>query len=276
MPKRLRSGVLLALACLTLGCAGTTSVFQPAHVAPTGHVQAEAGLDVVVPTGTLSQAIDAGKTLDKASQSRALTADEQRQVFGAGVALLLNPPSVLQHFGITYVPWARLELGIRYTSSAWRGAVRWQFLDQSEHGIDLSAGLGVQRFVYEFPVGDIVDILKVDNYTRWSVDVPVLAGQHGTWYRWWVGPRFIYSTFSAGLKLTLPNEDPHSATVEGSGVYLGGVAGVAVGYRWIFFAFETSVTQLMSKAHMRIDGNTRDQDIDSLVVVPGIALMAEF
>ena len=48
---------------LASGCATSLSGFQPAHVAPKGHVTAEAGFDVSVPTGTITKAIDAGKTL---------------------------------------------------------------------------------------------------------------------------------------------------------------------------------------------------------------------
>lgn len=272
----LASIALAVVACAALGCAGTTSGFQPAHVAPKGHVQAEGGLDVVVPTGTVSDVIDTGKSLTTAARSRTLTADEQRQVIGAGAALLLNPPAVLSHFGLSYVPVDHLELGVRYTTGAWRGGLRWQFLEQGRNGFDLSAGLGVQRFVHEFPVGNIVEILEVNDFTRWSVDVPVLAGKHGSWYRLWAGPRFIYSTFSASLKLTLPNQTPQIAAVDGSGVYVGGLGGLAVGYRWIFIGFELSVTKLISTAHMQLGGDTQDKDLSSLVIVPGFALMGEF
>jgi hypothetical protein len=239
-------------------------------------MQAEGGLDVVVPTGTVSDVIDTGKSLAKKAQSGELTGDEQTQVIGAGAALLLNPPAVLSHFGLTYVPVGRLELGVRYTTGAWRGGLRWQFLEQDRSGIDVSAGVGVQRFVHQFPVGDVVEILEVNDFKRWSVDVPVLAGQSGSWYRWWAGPRFIYSTFSASLKLTVPNQTPVTASVDGSGVHVGGLGGVALGYRWIFIGFELSVTKLISTAHMQLNSGTQDKDLGSLVIVPGVALMGEF
>jgi hypothetical protein len=239
-------------------------------------MQVEGGFDVVVPTGTLSDVVDTGKTAAAAAESDTLTAEQKQQIIGAGAALLLNPPAVLAHFGLTYVPVERLEFGLRHTMGAWRAGLRCQLLEQTSSGLDLSAGVGVQRFVYEFPVGDVLDVLEVNDFSRWSVDVPVLAGQRSSWYRWWAGPRFVYSKFSASLKLTLPDQDPQTASVDGTGVHVGGLGGVALGYRWIFIGFELSITKLISTAHMQLNADTQDKDLGSLIIVPGVALMGEF
>ena len=85
-----------------MGCAPALSSFTPAHVAPKKHVQAELGFDVSVPTGTITDVVDQGATLGNAARNREPTEDEQRQLFEAGAALGLNPPSLVSHVGVAY------------------------------------------------------------------------------------------------------------------------------------------------------------------------------
>jgi hypothetical protein len=245
-------------------------------VAPAGHVQAETGLDVVVPAGSVARVIDAGRTLSHAAASRALSAAEEEQLYAAGAALVLNPPAVVTHLGLSYVPRERWELALRYAGGAWRLGTRWQFLDHDRHGLDLSAGLGVQRFTADFPVGDVIGVLDVNAFSRWSVDMPLLVGKHGRWYRLWGGPRLIYSRFSASVALTVPGQETRSAGVDGNGVHAGALAGVALGYRWLFFAFELSVARLLSTAHLHMLDRRVDADIGGWMVVPGLGLLGEF
>ena len=59
---------------LGAGCAPSLATMQPAHVAPKGHVQATAALEVGIPTGTIGTIIDTGKPLsDLAQQQMSLT-----------------------------------------------------------------------------------------------------------------------------------------------------------------------------------------------------------
>src|SRR5688572_4090435 len=46
-----------------VACAPALSSFTPAHVAPRKHVQAEVGLDVSIPTGTIGHVVDVGEAL---------------------------------------------------------------------------------------------------------------------------------------------------------------------------------------------------------------------
>jgi hypothetical protein len=40
----------------------------------------------------------------------------------------------------------------------------------------MSAGIGVSRFTYSIPISDYIPVLKIDDFTRWQIDVPVLVG----------------------------------------------------------------------------------------------------
>src|SRR5688500_13080738 len=164
---------LAVVVSLSAGCAPTLSRFQPAHVAPAGHISAELGTDFAVPTGTVVRAYDAAKTLVSASRSRSLTEEEKIQLFAAGTNLALSPPGPVNHIGVTYSPAERWEVGGRYSSQALRLGGRRQLLVQESSGYDLTVGVGVSRWSYGFPIGNVLDIVELEDFTRWSLDVPL-------------------------------------------------------------------------------------------------------
>jgi len=274
------SPYLLAALALT-GCATSLSSFQPAHVPPKGHLGAEGGADISVPTGSISTAIDAGKTLTGAASSRMLTDDEKIQVFEAGVNLILNPPSVVEHVGLTYTPIQGWEVGLRYAAGAWRLGGRHQILEQARHGVDLTVGLGAQRFTFEFPVKDVIGILELEDFVRWNIDVPIVFGTHGDFYRLWAGPRLVYSRFDTHLTLHAPavggaGPQTYLAGAEGSGFYVGGQGGAAFGYKVLFVAVELTVVRFFGSTDISALGRSANVDLGSFVIYPGFALMGEF
>jgi hypothetical protein len=274
---------LLLLVLAAPACAPALSSFQPAHVAPKGHVSAEFGWDVSAPVGTFIRAIDAAKVLARASSSRSLTDPERRQLIEAGANVALAPPGVVTHAGVTFVPLTGLELGLRWSPGTWRGAVRHQFLDQATHGVDFTAGLGLARYTFEFPVNDLVgDILHLDDFTRWNLDVPLVFGSRARWYRLWGGPRLLFSTFSTAMTLHLPansagaQAEVVAASVEGNATFLGAQGGFALGYSHLFVGVELTVVRLISSAHLELAGQRQDVDLGGFIIHPGIALMGEF
>src|SRR5688572_30218017 len=83
--RALRPAVVLLV--VAAGCAPSLSSFQPAHVPARGHVQAEAGMDISIPTGTISRIIDSGETLARSAESRTLTSEERGRLVEAGANL---------------------------------------------------------------------------------------------------------------------------------------------------------------------------------------------
>jgi hypothetical protein len=278
----MRLALLVLFVLLASGCATSLSGFQPAHVAPKGHVSAELGWDVSVPTGTISRAIDAGKTLANAAKTRSLTDAERRQLIEAGANVAINPPALVMHAGLTYVPITAWELGLRWSPGSWRAGVRHQFLEQASNGVDLTMGLGLARYTFEFPVNDVLGgVIHLDDFSRWNLDVPLVVGKHASWYRLWGGPRLLFSRFDTTLTLNLPAAggspaEAVVASVDGSATYLGGQGGFAIGYRYLFVGMELTIVQLISGAHLELGGQRQDVDLGGLVIYPGIALMGEF
>lgn len=270
------------LAAALCGCAPALSTMQPAHVAPKGHVQAEIGTDFAVPTGTIVDTVDAAVTLIRAASNRELTENEQKRVFDAGVGLALNPPSPVQHIGVGVSVIDNLEVSLRYSVNALRLGTRYQFLTKAKHGVDLSVGAGVGYYVFSFPVGTILDIVELEDFSRWQFDFPILIGTHGKWYRVWGGPRLMFTTFSTSLTMNLPSSTGYPGEIEiasfsGTGAYYGGQVGAAFGYKYVFLGIELTLAQLFSSGDLDAFGKrSLSVDLDSFVIYPAIALMGEF
>jgi hypothetical protein len=275
-----RLGRLGSLVCLA-GCAPSLSSFQPAHVAPKGTVSAELGSDLSLPTGALANTYDAAKTLASAGKSRMLTEEEKVQLFVAGTNLALSPPALVNHLAVNYVPAERWEVGARYSSSAFRLGGRRQLLLQAQSGYDLTVGLGVQRWSYGFPIGDIIDIVRLEAFTRWSLDLPLVAGFHTDFYRVWGGPRLAWSTYSSELVIRAPGQagavaSEDLARVEGSALFVGAQAGAAIGYKMLFVAAELTVVRMIGNARLDVFGRRVEADTGTFILYPGLALLGEF
>jgi hypothetical protein len=269
----------LLLLPLLLGCAPALSTFQPAHVAPKGHVTVQAGLDVSVPTGTIKDVLSAAKTTASAANGRKLSDEEVAQVFDAGVNLAVNPPSFGPHVNAAYVPTDRLEVGIRYASGGWRLGGRYQFLTVEYSGIDMTLGVGVARYTYKFPISDQIPFLKVEDFSRYQFDFPLLFGKSGDWYRWWAGPKVMLTTFSTEMKFEPPSGFGNAttlATFKGTGGYYAAQGGFALGWKKVFLGFELTLAQLFGHADTTILSAARKTSVNSFIIYPSLGLMGEF
>lgn len=271
-----RAGVL-PFGLWAAACAPALSSFQPAHVPEVGHVQAELGADVSVSTGSVNSIVRASETLDHLASQRMLTDEEKRAILVGGANLGLDPPAVIPHLGVAYSPIEHWELGLRFAASGWRVAVRRQLLEQRGSGVDFTIGVGFGRAIFDPPIHSVLDTLTVTDFSRWTLDFPVTVGQHGSWYRWWAGPRLLYSHTAQSMSLSLPVDDVTVAgSMAGNALYVGGYAGLVFGYKTIFLGPEFTVTKLFGSATVQALGSTVDLDIDSVVLYPALALMGEF
>ena len=279
------SAVIPAVLALGAGCAPSLATMQPASVAPKGHVQVTAALEVGIPTGTLGAVIDTGKTLsDVARQQMNLTPEQERQLFDSGVNVVVSPPSVGYHFAGYYSPVDRFELGLRYAGGGWRGGARYQLLRHETDPFDMTIGGGFSYSSYEVPLASYIPVLEVDDFTRWTVDVPLQIGTSRSYYRVWGGPKFLYSHFSTAMRLSIPGVDRSDlASFEGHTLYYGGQIGFAIGYKHVFVAFELTMAEVsghgdVKTAPQQRDGEpvVHDADISGFIIYPAFGLMGEF
>jgi hypothetical protein len=279
-----RGSLLAVLLALASGCAASLSSFQPAHVGPRHQVRAVIGGDLAVPTGTIDTAIDVARALGRAAQSRTLSEDEKLQLFEAGVKIALTPPAFDQHLAASYNFADAWEVSLRYAGGGLRVGSRHQFLAQEQEGVDLSAGLGIARYSYDFGLTDLVDVLNVGGVERWNLDLPLVAGWHGRFFRVWGGPRLAFMHHRTDIVLRLPGNagEPGGPAREeiarssGTGAFWGAQLGGAVGYRWIFVAAELTVVRFSGNANLDVFGRTAKADTSTTIFTPGIGLQGEF
>jgi hypothetical protein len=274
-------GLLVLLGAV--GCAPALSSFTPAHVAKKGHVQAELGTDISIPTGAVGDIIDAGKAIASAAEKRELTESEKQTLYKTGLSLSLNPPSAVEHIGVAYAPIDRFEIGLRYAVNSLRLGTRYQFLTREKHGVDMSAGLGAGLFLFEFPVSDVIGIIEIEDFTRFQLDMPIQFGVSGNWYRVWGGPRLMFTAYGTEITFDPPDVsgvtpgEVEVASLDGYGFYVGAQGGVAFGYKYLFLGFELTLVEYLSNANMQVLGKTlADANMNSFIIYPGIALMGEF
>jgi hypothetical protein len=272
----LPSAGIAATSALAFGCAAGLSTSQPAHVPERGHSQMESGVDVSFSTGTVRKLVRAAQAFEQASQSRSLTQAEERAILTGAAELAINPPAVIPHLGFAASPFDRWELGLRFAASGLRFGVRRQLLVQEESGFDFTVGLGGGIGLFTPPIGDVLESVAVSGFSRVNLDVPVVFGQHGSWYRWWAGPRLFYSHVTEDLVLTTPNAPPVTGSVSGHAFYLGGVAGAAFGYERVFIGPELVLVELLGAAHMDALGLHTEVGLDAFVVYPAFAILGEF
>lgn len=283
--RRLRESALVGWALLAVvtemvgaGCAPSLATLQPAHVAPAGHLQVTAGVELGLPSGGVDDVVNAGKEVAAAARTGAISDEQKWTLFDAGINLVASPPSASQHLAIAYTFVDRAEASLRYAGGGFRAGVRYQILRHQEGPLDLVIGLGAARSTTPIPLGDVLPVVKIDDFTRWTFDVPILAGTSRDWFRVWFGPRFLYSRFDTHMRLELYADDVEVASFEGGAFYYGGQGGVAFGYRKVFLGFELTVVGMTGSAtaNTMLALPMRKTELSGVVTYPAVGLMGEF
>ncbi|MDZ4695068.1 MAG: hypothetical protein SGI86_07940 [Deltaproteobacteria bacterium] len=270
--------LVLGLVGTFTGCGAPLSGGHPAHVVGKGNFRVSATVDVQVPTGVIADTVESAKNVvDAVENNEALTDAQKRTLLKAGAGLAITPPAVMTPLQVAYGLTDKLELDLRAAAGGyWRLGGRWQFLVQAVHGLDLSAGLGVARSSYEFPVSGVVRFVKIDDFKRFNIDVPILIGKRSDYHRWWLGSRLVYWNAETTLHLDLPGAVPERASFDASGLIVGGQAGIVGGYKWFFIGVELTMAQNFGTAHLSALSAKNDVDVSSFIVYPALVAVGEF
>jgi hypothetical protein len=202
---------------------------------------------------------------------------QKLQILDAGVNLVVNSPSIGPHLGIAYTVVDRVEANLRFAGNAFRFGGRYQILKRDSAPFDMTVGLGVSRFSYQVPVSDQIPVLKIDDFSRWQIDVPLLIGTARDFVRVWMGPKLLISWFETQLRLQIPNQ-VSVARFDGHATYLGGQAGLALGYKHAFLAVELTIAESFGSARTTVSGfdpPSHQTTLSTLIVYPSIGVMLE-
>lgn len=266
---------LLAVAFVSVGCAGGGPLLHPAQVLPAGEVRASTGFSGQAGLGGLSSAMrDAraqlalsgatgqGSPEGPVPSSAAPTTDPRAVAYakGALVAASVAPglaPFVAARVGID----GDFEGGLAYTGRGVRLDGRRAF--ELARGVALSAGVGGSAAFYGRSDAGPLPGLDLGELRGYGADVPVLVGwvSEAGLYRVWAGVRGGYervtvSRLTAEPKLGFP---AGPAELEADRFHGGGLVGLAAGFRRVHVAMELdaayqSVSGRFGGASARIQG----------------------
>lgn len=280
---------LFVTAALAAGCSTTLSTLQPAEPMKPLHFQTTAALDVVVPVSRVVDAVDVTSTLaDRYAQNSAYkpTEAEQKQALGAAVGLGLSSPGVNPDIMLRMGVVKNLDVGLRWSAITAHADAKYRFLttrdptpeeeadgakspigNGPDRGFQGAISVGISKALYSGFIFDLLDQLKINDYSRFNIEVPIVFGTRlGDFGHVWFGPKYIYSHYSLDASLQNVGIVPETS---GSIHHLGGFGGIAVGYKVFFLFAELTVAKMWAKPE--IFGQATD--LGGITVMPAFGLM---
>ncbi|HZA50506.1 MAG TPA: hypothetical protein VE549_07185 [Myxococcaceae bacterium] len=245
-------------AALTAGCGTTLSTLQTADVTDVGQVRVTGGLGVYLPLGPaltfVDQGIQQGRAIADArarGETYVLSEQAREDLLTAALALAVMPPWVGWELSARTGVWKdRMDVGLRYAVNAVRVDAKYRLLHRGDgpevaplrrRSFDLAIGVGASRYLFDNPVLEILEAVDLGEYSRWDLEAPVLASLDvGDVLKLYGGVRYAFS--STSLDARLIDASLEASAVSGAELglprtvrthYVGGVAGVAAGYRWV-------------------------------------------
>ena len=251
---------LLVLLTAT-GCASSLSTLQTAKPLARGQFQVSGSMGVFAPVGQLgtllSEGIVRGKEINDAIRSGQpyhLEEEEAQRLLGVGMALAVAPPGPANELMIRagLLESNTLDLGLRLSTTSLRfdGKVRLAHGGDAEDSplpehqrksYDLALGLGYSRHIFKSPVLDALEIVKIDEFSRWDLEVPVyLSMDVGDIFKLYAAPKYIYSRTSLDSRLVDLSREGQDVTgfdlalpAEVSSHFYGASVGFALGYKFV-------------------------------------------
>ncbi len=283
----------LFLALLS-GCASTLSTQQTARTLAPGQVQVSGGAGFFVPVGTIVRVVDAGIEQGEAARDAvesdrpySLSEEAQQELLTAGVALMVAPPGVNPELMVRVGVVDRVDVGLRYSGISLRGDLKVQlssggeagvgrFLEPGQRSFDVALGVGVARHFFSSPVLDVLEVVKMGDFSRYDVEVPLyLSADWGDIFKLYAAPKYIYSHTRLDARLVdyaqqgkpVTGFDASLPATVGSH-FVGSTVGLALGYKYVHVYAEVTGGYFRSKP--RLFGVERD--LGGVALMPSVGL----
>jgi hypothetical protein len=269
-----------ALVVVLVGCGGAAPLLHPAQVLAPGEIRAEAGIAARAVVGNLGDSLK-GATNESASykalgQDPCATGCSNTYAEGALVAAAMAPdlsPVAGARVGVG----GEFEGGIMYTGRGARIDLRRAFaIGKRPTAWALSIGVGLDA-AFEGRQGSSLPDVDSANLFGFGADVPVLLGWKSTagLYYVWLGARFGYEHDTIqprNSEAVPPNGESTAPQLVGDRFAVGGLVGLAIGFRHVHVALEleadyAAVTGTFGGTTARVDG---------LSLTPATALWWDF
>ena len=213
--------------------------------------------------GNLIRVVDAG--IDQGREARdavddnrpyALSEESQQQLLSAGVALLVAPPGINPELMVRVGVADRVDVGLRYSGISLRadgkvllfhgGREEGGRMEAGQRSYDVALGLGVARYFFSSPVLDVLEVVQMNDFSRYDIEVPLyVSADFGDIFKLYGAPKYVYS--HTRLDQQLVDYSRQGAPVTGFDVtlpatvnshFVGSTVGLSLGYRYVYLFAE--------------------------------------
>jgi len=283
--------LLTLTALLGTGCATTLSTLDTARTTPVGKVRCDVGRGIHLPIGSIVKgavAAGAGVAQSIKSQKATISPEDAEKLYEAGLATALNLPSDNLEFMIRTGLMEDLDVGLRYSITALRLDLKLRFfhvgVDDVTKNHNLSIGLGVSKYLFNNPVFEALEYLKIDGFSRWDVEVPLLySWEYKSYFAFYGGFKYIYTSFELDQNLygiqkhvsNMANIAPITDSVRSDMHLFGGTIGLAGGAKniWVYTELTAGYTYLRPTLYSFVDGKSRRRNLDGFSLYPAIGVV---
>jgi hypothetical protein len=253
-----RRVVLLGAASL-LHCGGAAPLLHPAQALAPGDVRGVAGIAARAVVGDLGSSLSQATNAAAAARAQGNTPSIDTTYAQGALVAAAEAPDLSPVAGARVGVGAQFEGGILYTGRGARIDLRRAF---GQGTWAVSVGLGLDT---AFSGRQTTTLAGVDNANLLGIgaDVPVLAGYRSTsgLYYAWVGARVGYEhdTIEPRGEQTVPPPSQPAPTLSGDRIFVGGLVGLAMGFRHVHVALEleadyANVSGSFGGVSARVDG----------------------
>jgi hypothetical protein len=286
---------LLALLTAT-GCASTLSTMQTAKPLARGQFQVSGGTGLFVPVGQLATVIDQGivqgKAIKKAideDQPYTLAERDAQKLLTVGMALALAPPGSSHELMIRtgLLESNALDMGLRLSTTSVRFDGKVRLLHGGDpddslrpltqrKSLDVALGLGVARHLFKSPILDALEVVKIDDFSRWDIEVPLyMSVDVGDIFKLYAAPKYIFSRISLDSKLVDFAQAGKDVTgfdlalpARVTSHFYGASVGFALGYKYVHLYAELTGGYIRSRPV--VFGQARD--LGGVTLYPSVGL----
>jgi len=268
------SALLVALVCT--GCASNLAQMQTARALEPGQLRMSGGVGWYVPAGQLAavagDGIEVAKQEIKAELENTeydIPQAEKRKIAINSVALAAMSPYPNVHVDARLGVLPRFDVGLRYSIDAVRADVKFNFfhdgVNDPEDGLprkskDIAIGLAVSKQLFAPAVGDMMGMIRLDNFNRWDVEVPLYVSiDVSRYFGVYGGGRYRYTTMTFNQNVSTVTDcgcgdaPVHSTVTTASRMqahFYGATVGMRVGSARFSWMLEITMGHTQAKTNL--------------------------
>lgn len=235
MVSATRGAFLLPVTLALLGCAGSSPLLHPAHTLAAGDVRAMAGLSGNAVVGPMASRIRDAVNLAAANGGQPVSGTPYAE--GALVDTAIAP-GIAPFVGARVGVGSQVEGGIAYTGRGARIDLRKAF---GTGKVAFSAGGGLRATFLGRGTEALPGVASQGAF-GYGLDVPLLVGwrSEAGLYQVWGGVRGGWDHIGIEPRSTEPvaGAPPFPGTLSANRFFVGGVVGLAIGFRHVHVALE--------------------------------------